>query len=121
MDKKTAAERGSRRETGYPHAVCALEADGDPWKLLVMGRLSAQCTDARVNIVCQELFRRFSDARSMAECDIAELEEIVKPCGLFHVKAQELSLKQFLKHSLKFHMNLWSPILQKNQKAWFTV
>lgn len=90
MDKKTAAEIVSRLETVYPRAVCALEADGDPWRLLVMGRLSAQCTDARVNIVCQELFRRFPDARSMAECDIAELEEIVKPCGLFHVKAQNL-------------------------------
>ena len=40
----------------YPEAECALHYGGDPWRLLVMGRLSAQCTDARVNIVCEELF-----------------------------------------------------------------
>ena len=40
----------------YPEATCALEYNGDPWRLLVMARLSAQCTDARVNIVCRELF-----------------------------------------------------------------
>ena len=50
----------------YPEAECALHYGGDPWKLLVMGRLSAQCTDARVNIVCKELFKRFPDAESMA-------------------------------------------------------
>ena len=42
----------------YPSAECALEYEGDPWRLLVMGRLSAQCTDARVNIVCKELFAK---------------------------------------------------------------
>ena len=46
----------------YPEAQCALESGGDPWRLLVMGRLSAQCTDARVNIVCRELFA-FSGCR----------------------------------------------------------
>ena len=66
----------------YPNAECALHYDGDPWKLLVMGRLSAQCTDARVNIVCEELFRKYPDALSMAEGDINEIERIVKPCGL---------------------------------------
>ena len=65
----------------YPDATCALEYEGDPWRLLVMGRLSAQCTDARVNIVCKELFRRFPDAKSMAEAPVEELAtEISHAC-----------------------------------------
>lgn len=90
MDKETAAEIVSRLEKVYPDAVCALEAEGDPWRLLVMGRLSAQCTDARVNIVCRELFARFPTPESMADCELSELEEIVKPCGLFRTKAKNL-------------------------------
>ena len=62
----------------YPEAFCALEFDGEPWKLLVMGRLSAQCTDARVNIVCRELFARFPTPEAIAAADIRELEEIIR-------------------------------------------
>ncbi|MBO7304897.1 MAG: endonuclease III, partial [Clostridia bacterium] len=71
----------------YPVAECALEYGGDPWKLLVMGRLSAQCTDARVNIVSRELFGVFPTAEAMAEGDISEIERIIKPCGLYRTKA----------------------------------
>ena len=74
----------------YPNAECALHYGGDPWKLLVMGRLSAQCTDARVNIVSEELFARFPDAVSMASAEVEEIAEIVKPCGLYRMKAQNL-------------------------------
>lgn len=74
----------------YPEAECALHYGGDPWKLLVMGRLSAQCTDARVNIVCEELFRRFPDAYAMANGDLSEIERIVKPCGLYRMKADNI-------------------------------
>ena len=74
----------------YPVPVCALESGGDPWRLLVMGRLSAQCTDARVNIVCRELFARFPDAAAMAAAELAEVEAIVRPCGLYHTKAQNI-------------------------------
>lgn len=74
----------------YPDALCALEWNGEPWKLLIMGRLSAQCTDARVNIVCRELFARFPTPKDLAEGDLAEIEEIVRPCGLFRVKAQNI-------------------------------
>lgn len=74
----------------YPEAECALHYGGDPWKLLVMGRLSAQCTDARVNIVCEDLFERFPDALSMAEADLGEIEDIVKPCGLYRMKADNI-------------------------------
>lgn len=74
----------------YPDAVCSLEYGGDPWRLLVAARLSAQCTDERVNIVCRPLFERFPDAASASECDISELEEIIKPCGLFRMKAKNI-------------------------------
>ncbi len=74
----------------YPDAVCSLEYGGDPWRLLVAARLSAQCTDERVNIVCRPLFERFPDAASAAGCDISELEEIIKPCGLFRMKAKNI-------------------------------
>ena len=74
----------------YPDAECALHYDGDPWKLLVMGRLSAQCTDARVNLVCEELFKRFPNAEAMAYGDINEIEEIIKPCGLYRMKADNI-------------------------------
>ena len=74
----------------YPDALCALEWDRAPWKLLIMGRLSAQCTDARVNIVCRELFARFPTPQALAEGDISEIEAIVRPCGLYRVKAQNI-------------------------------
>lgn len=74
----------------YPEAVCALEFDGEPWKLLVMGRLSAQCTDARVNIVCRELFTRFPTCESLARASYEEIEEIIRPCGLFRTKAKSI-------------------------------
>ena len=74
----------------YPYAECALRYNGDPWRLLVMGRLSAQCTDARVNIVCEELFEKFPDAASMAYGDTSEIERIVKPCGLYRMKASNI-------------------------------
>ena len=74
----------------YPVPVCALESGGDPWRLLVMGRLSAQCTDARVNIVCRELFTRFPTPEAMAAGELAEIEAIVRPCGLYRTKAQNI-------------------------------
>lgn len=74
----------------YPSAVCALEYGGDPWRLLVMGRLSAQCTDARVNEVCKELFAKYPTAEAMARADLDELCEAVRPCGLHRTKGKDL-------------------------------
>ncbi len=79
-----------RLEKIYPEAVCALESGGEAWKLLIMGRLSAQCTDARVNIVCRELFSRYPTLEAVADCDISELEAIVRPCGLYKTKAKNI-------------------------------
>lgn len=74
----------------YPDAKCALECDGDSWKLLVMARLSAQCTDKRVNEVSKTLFEKFPDCAAMASAPLCEIEEVVKPCGLFRGKAQSI-------------------------------
>ena len=74
----------------YPEAKCSLEYGGDPWKLLIMGRLSAQCTDERVNIVCRDLFEKFPTPQALANAPISEIEEIIKSCGLFRMKAQNI-------------------------------
>lgn len=74
----------------YPESVCALEYGGEPWRLLVMARLSAQCTDARVNIVCRELFAEYPTVESLAAAPLSRIEEIVRPCGLFHTKAESI-------------------------------
>ena len=74
----------------YPEAECALEYGGDEWRLLVMGRLSAQCTDARVNIVCKELFTQFPNAKAMADAPLEDIERIVRPCGLYRTKAESI-------------------------------
>ena len=74
----------------YPDAVCSLEYAEDPWRLLVAARLSAQCTDERVNVVTKVLFERFPDAPSAAYGDLCEIEEIVRPCGLFRMKAKNI-------------------------------
>ena len=88
--KERAREFCSRLEKVYPEAQCALESGGEAWKLLIMGRLSAQCTDARVNIVCRELFEKMPTLETVADCDLAELEEIVRPCGLYRTKAKNI-------------------------------
>ena len=79
-----------RLKERYPSAECALEYEGEPWRLLVMGRLSAQCTDARVNIVCRELFDRFPTPDALAAAPIEEIERIVRPCGLYRTKARNI-------------------------------
>lgn len=88
--KKRLSKIVERLKEIYPNAECALHYGGDPWKLLVMGRLSAQCTDARVNIVCEELFRKYPNAEAMANGDITDIENIVKPCGLYRMKADNI-------------------------------
>lgn len=77
-------------EERYPSSECALEYEGEAWKLLVMGRLSAQCTDARVNIVCKELFSKYPTLSALADAPLEDIEEIVKPCGLYHSKAKSI-------------------------------
>ena len=75
----------------YPEAVCSLVAE-KPYELLMATRLSAQCTDARVNIVTKELFSRFTTLEAIANADVTEIEECIKSCGLYKTKARDLKL-----------------------------
>lgn len=76
-------------ETLYPDAICSLEYN-DPFQLLCAVQLSAQCTDARVNMVTPSLFAAFPDAQSMAKADLKTVEELIKSCGFYHNKAKNL-------------------------------
>lgn len=79
-----------RLKKEYPDADCTLDYD-QAWKLLVSVRLAAQCTDARVNVVVEELYRKYPDVNALAEATPEEIEAIVKPCGLGHSKARDIS------------------------------
>ena len=61
-----------------------------PWQLLIATMLSAQCTDARVNIVTQSLFQKYTSVEAFAEADLKELEQDIKPTGFYHNKAKNL-------------------------------
>ncbi len=74
----------------YPDALCSLEYNEDPWRLLVMARLSAQCTDERVNIVSGPLFEKYPTVYEMASAELTDVEELVRPCGLYHTKAESI-------------------------------
>jgi len=76
-------------DEAYPDAVCALH-HRSPWELLVATILSAQCTDARVNMVTPELFRRFPTPAAMAKAKLPELEDLIRTTGFFHNKAKSL-------------------------------
>ena len=91
MDKKElAAKAVELLKKEYPDADCTLDYD-DAWKLLVSVRLAAQCTDARVNVVVPKLYEKFPTIKDLAEADVDEIEEIVRPCGLGRSKARDIS------------------------------
>ncbi len=90
QDKRNIAAEAVRLfEAEYPDAKCSLDY-GDAFQLLIATRLSAQCTDARVNLVTPALFARFPDAESMSEAEVSEVEELIKTCGLYKTKAADL-------------------------------
>ena len=88
--EKLALEIIDRLKKEYPDAGCTLDYD-EAWKLLVSLRLAAQCTDARVNIVVEDLYAKFPDVKSLAEAEVDEIEAIVRPCGLGRSKARDIS------------------------------
>ncbi len=79
----------ARLEQAYPDALCSLTYE-KPHELMIAGRLSAQCTDARVNIVTKELFAKYKSIEDFANADVDEVAEIVKPCGLYKTKAKSI-------------------------------
>ena len=88
--KELALEVIRRLKAEYPDAGCTLDYD-HAWQLLVSVRLAAQCTDARVNIVVQDLFAKYPSVAALAEAEPEDIEAIVKPCGLGRSKARDIS------------------------------
>ena len=73
----------------YPDAICSLTAENE-FELLVATRLSAQCTDARVNLVTPALFAKYRTIEDYANADIADVEELIRSCGFYHDKAKSI-------------------------------
>ena len=94
--KKTAEKKAlaleiiERLKKEYPDSDCTLDYN-EAWKLLVSVRLAAQCTDARVNVVVQGLYEKFPTVQALADADVEDIDRIVKPCGLGHSKARDIS------------------------------
>jgi len=88
--KEFALEIIARLKKEYPDAGCTLEFE-EAWKLLVSVRLAAQCTDERVNVVVGKLFEKYPDVVALAGADVADIERIVRPCGLGNSKSKDIS------------------------------
>lgn len=76
-------------EEKYPDALCSLTAE-NPLQLLIATRLSAQCTDARVNLVTPALFEKYRCVEDFAGADVADVEELIRSCGFFRTKAKDI-------------------------------
>lgn len=88
--EELALEVIERLKKEYPLAQCTLDYD-QAWKLLVSVRLAAQCTDARVNVVVEDLYAKYPDVEALAEAPVEAIEEIIRPCGLGKSKARDIS------------------------------
>jgi len=88
-EKEKALKAVEALEKLYPDAICSLDYK-DAFQLLIATRLSAQCTDARVNLVTPALFEKYPDCVSLGNADITDVEEIIKSCGLYKTKAKDL-------------------------------
>ncbi len=88
--KQRTLEIIERLKREYPDSDCTLDYD-QAWKLLVSVRLAAQCTDARVNVVVEELYKVFPDINALAEASAEDIEKIVRPCGLGKSKARDIN------------------------------
>ena len=73
----------------YPDSICSLNAE-NPLQLIIATRLSAQCTDARVNLVTPALFEKYKTVEDFAAAEIADVEELVRSCGFFRTKARDI-------------------------------
>ena len=87
--KQKAALAVAALEKEYPDALCSL-TETEPYRLLIAVRLSAQCTDARVNLVTPVLFERFPTLEELALAPVEEVEEIIHSCGFFRAKARDI-------------------------------
>ena len=90
MRRKEIAEFAVEQlKADYPEAICSLDAN-DPLQLIIATRLSAQCTDARVNLVTPKLFAKYPTIDDYASANIEDVEAIVRPCGFYHMKARDI-------------------------------
>lgn len=90
MKKKEIAEFAVEQlKADYPDAICSLDA-ADPLQLIIATRLSAQCTDARVNLVTPKLFEKYPNVEAYANARLEDVEDIVRPCGFYHTKAKDI-------------------------------
>lgn len=90
MRRKEIAEFAVEQlKADYPDAICSLDAN-DPLQLIIATRLSAQCTDARVNLVTPGLFAKYPTIDDYASANIEDVEAIVRPCGFYHMKARDI-------------------------------
>lgn len=87
--KERAQEICEILKSEYPEAVCQLNAD-TPFQLIVATRLSAQCTDARVNLVTPALFEKYPSENELAEAPLEDVENLIHSCGFYHGKAHDL-------------------------------
>ena len=87
--KQKAAQIIELLKQEYPEVKCALLYT-KPHELLIATRLSAQCTDKRVNLVTPALFERFPSVDAFAKAEVSEVEGYIKSCGLYHTKAQDI-------------------------------
>ncbi len=91
MTKKQKAEKIiSLLKEEYPEVKCALTYS-QPHELLIATRLSAQCTDKRVNMVTPDMFRRFPTIKAFADAEVSEIEDYIKSCGLYKTKAKDIA------------------------------
>ena len=88
--KKLTLEVIERLKKEYPDAECTLDYN-EAWKLLISVRLAAQCTDARVNVVVQDLYAKYPTLEDVADAPVENIEAIIKPCGLGKSKARDIS------------------------------
>lgn len=88
--KELTLEIIERLKLEYPDADCTLDYN-EAWKLLVSVRLAAQCTDARVNVITKKLFKKYPSIKELAKAKTEDIEAIIKPCGLGHSKARDIS------------------------------
>lgn len=87
QERALAAVEALKQE--YPDALCSLESE-NPFELLVATRLSAQCTDARVNLVTPALFTKYQTLEDYAAADVQDIEQIIHSCGFFRQKAKDI-------------------------------
>lgn len=88
-EKERAKSAVELLKSEYPTAICSLNYS-DAFQLLIATRLSAQCTDARVNIVTPDLFKEYPTPKAMAKAPVENIEALIKTCGLYKTKAKDL-------------------------------